>query len=182
MTLFFIITTVAFAEAEIESAGDYYITQPGVTVRLGPDWKAKATNKLNKGEKVEVFEVKGDYARISKYYDGSVEGVSGKVARWVTTKYLSSTKPTTSKPSSSNSPVAQAVKDSDDFSIYQKQFVAASESLVKSGKCSLADFKEMGGWMKSTNHKSKPVYFTYCGGMSKSNKIYLDVNTGNTFR
>jgi hypothetical protein len=37
----------------------------------------------------------------------------------------------------------------------------------------------MGGWMKSTN-KGPSVYFTYCGGMRASNRIYLDVRSGET--
>jgi len=78
--------------------------------------------------------------------------------------------------------VVKAVKSSDDFSKYKTLFISASDKLIKSGKCSLGDLKEMGGWMRSTNHKPKPIYFTYCGGMTKNNRIYLNAATGKTFR
>jgi hypothetical protein len=40
----------------------------------------------------------------------------------------------------------------------------------------------MGGWVKSQNHKKEPIYFTYCGGLHISKRIYLDVVTGEIFR
>jgi hypothetical protein len=149
---------------------------------LAPNKSGKITNTLYKRQKVKVFEIKDGWARISRFYDGGVEGLSGNVARWVFAKYLSVNRPEEEKVANLNSPVAKAIKSSDDFSKYQSVFVSASEKFIKSGKCRLADFKEMGGWWRSTNHKPKPVYFTYCGGMTKSNRIYLNAATGKTFR
>lgn len=35
--------------------------------------------------------------------------------------------------------------------------------------------------MKSSNHRDQPIYFTYCDGMSASNRIYLDASNGRIF-
>jgi uncharacterized protein YgiM (DUF1202 family) len=173
---------VSFAHAGATSPGDYYVTSGKLNVRLAPNKNGKITNTLYKRQKLEVFEVKDGWARISRFYDGGVEGVSGDIARWVFAKYLSTNRPAEEKVADLNSPVAKVIKSSDDFSKYQSIFVSASDKLIKSGKCRLGDFKEMGGWWRSTNHKPKPVYFTYCGGMTKNNRIYLNAATGKTFR
>ncbi|WP_345847740.1 SH3 domain-containing protein [Shewanella algae] len=174
--------TISFAHAEAITPGDYYVTSNKLNVRLAPNKTGRITNTLYKRQKVEVFQVKDGWARISRFYDGGSEGLSGEVARWVFAKYLSTNRPAEEQAINLNSPVAKAIKSSDDFSKYQSVFVSASEKLTKSGKCSLGDFKEMGGWWRSTSHKPKLVYFTYCGGMTKSNRIYLNAATGSTFR
>ena len=182
LAIFLVLFAIAFAHAGATSPGDYYVTSNKLNVRLAPNKQGKVTNTLYKREKVEVFEVKDSWARISRYYDGGIEGMSGSVARWVFAKYLSSNRPAEEKVANRNSSVAKAIKSSDDFSKHQGVFVSVSEQLIKAGKCSLGDFKEMGGWWRSTNHKPKPIYFTYCGGMTKSNRIYLNASNGKTFR
>ncbi|MBW1722536.1 MAG: SH3 domain-containing protein [Deltaproteobacteria bacterium] len=164
------------------SSKDYYVSSNKLNVRLAPNKNGKITNTLYKGQKVEVFEIKNGWARISRYYDGRREGVSGKVARWVFAKYLSVNRIADNKTINNNSPIAMAIKSSDDFAKYQSVFINASERLIRSGQCTLEDFKEMGGWVRSTKHKPNPVYFTYCGGMNKSNRIYLNAATGKIFR
>ncbi|WP_126976330.1 hypothetical protein [Frigidibacter oleivorans] len=74
------------------------------------------------------------------------------------------------------------IENSDDVSKYEAQFTAAANSLIAERRCSAEDFEEMGGWVKSTTHRDKPIYFTYCGGMTADNRIYLDVSTGAIFR
>jgi len=174
--------TVSFAHAGAKYPGDYYVSSGKLNVRLAPDKTGKITNTLYKRQKVEVFEIKGNWARVSRYYVGAVEGLSGNVARWVFAKYLSTNRPAEEKITNSNSPVVKAIKSSDDFSKYQSVFVSASDKLIKSSKCRLRDFSEIGGWMRSTNHKPKPIYFTYCGGMTKNNRIYLNAATGKIFK
>ncbi len=174
------------------SPGDYYVSPAKLNVRLAANKTGKIINKIYKKQKVEVFEVKDDWARISSYYDGTDEGVPGNVARWVAAEYLSSIIPlpvtvkkvnaVEVKKENSNSSVAKAIKLSDDFSKYQNVFVSASEKLIDKGDCKLADFKKLGGWWKSLNHKPDPVYVTYCGGGTKTHRIYLNVVTGATFK
>jgi len=173
---------VSFAYAGSTSLGDYYVTSEKLNVRLAPNKKGTITNTLYKRQKVEVFETKDGWARISLYYDGGVEGVPGNVARWVFANHLSASRPAAEKLANTNSPIAKAIKSSDDFSKYQSVFISTSEKLIQLGTCSLDDFKEMGGWWRSTNHKLNPIYFIYCGGMTKNNRIYINATTGKTFR
>lgn|GEM_PF-1043596 len=161
--------------------GFYFVISDKLNVRLAPNKNGAVTNTLYKRQKIEIFEIKGNWARISKFYDGSSEGVEGKVARWVYAKYLSTTQPAVEKVKVT-SKVGDVIKSSDDFAKYQSVFVSASENLLKSGSCSMSDFIEMGGWWRSSIHKPKPIYFTYCGGMTKNNRIYLNALTGDTFR
>lgn len=146
-------------------------------------------------EKATILEEKDGWARISKYYDAAcVNGVSeyvdsgnplckssngitdGKFAEWVDTRYLSATRP--EDPSKDATGIHALVKGSDDYGIYKDTFADAAEKLIARGRCTAKDFKEMGGWWKSTNHKNKPIYFTYCGGMTRSNQLYLNAATG----
>lgn len=75
------------------------------------------------------------------------------------------------------------VAQSDDFQRHRRAFAAAAAQLIADGRCTRQDFLEMGGWLKSVNeYRDQPVYFTYCGGMTNANKIYLDASTGRIFR
>ncbi len=78
--------------------------------------------------------------------------------------------------------IEDSVSGSDDFQKYRKVFVRAANELVGKGLCTPAQLAAQGGFWKSQNHKSKPVYFTYCGGESSENRIYIDAGTGQVFR
>ena len=78
--------------------------------------------------------------------------------------------------------IEKAIKSSDDFATHRDVFLRAAASLIQSGTCSLEHLRENGGWVKSQQHKTEPVYFTYCGASHVSNRIYLNVSTGETFR
>jgi hypothetical protein len=162
--------------AEALAVGTYYVSANRLSVRLGPSTAATTTNTLSKKQKVKVYEVKSGWARISKYYNGVVEGKSAKVARWVFAQYLSSRKP--EDDFSSDTPLEKAIEGSNNYSLYRDNFIRLSEKLIDQGRCSVADYKEMGGWLRSSNHKPKPIYFTYCGGFSKGNKVYIDAESG----
>ena len=81
---------------------------------------------------------------------------------------------------SSATGVEALIAGSDDFGLHEAAFVKATQTLLNDGSCTKGDFKEMGGWYKSTTHPGS-VYFTYCGGMQQSNKIYLDASNGRIF-
>ena len=161
------------------SPGSYYVTTDTLNVRLAPNPSGKVTNRLYKRQKVDVVEIKKGWARVSKYYSGQKEGLEGNVARWVAAKYLSKNKP---KDIKSTTPLENVLKSSDNYSKYKKTFIKSSNLLITQGKCKLSDFKEMGGWVRSSSYKTKPVFFTYCGGMKSINKIYLNANTGKAFK
>ncbi|WP_157879197.1 hypothetical protein [Pararhodospirillum photometricum] len=74
------------------------------------------------------------------------------------------------------------VSSSDDYAVYSGVFSDAARHMVTSGICSKSDFKEFGGFVKSMNMNSAPVYFVYCGGMTINNRIYVDVSTGRVFK
>ena len=78
--------------------------------------------------------------------------------------------------------IEAAIAASDDFAVHKPAFLKATSSLVAQGTCSLSELQEMGGWVKSQNHKSQPVYFSYYGGMRVDKRIYVDVSTGRVFR
>lgn len=148
-----------------------YVSKDRATVYLNHNSNSKTTNTLGLGDKVDVLEDKNGFSRISKYYDGSLEGVSGNVARWIKSDLLSKT-PT--KPNVIvNTELELALKGSDDFHLYKDKFTEMSQELIFKGKCTLNDFKEWGGWMRST--KKHNTYFTYCGGSSLGNKVEIVV-------
>jgi hypothetical protein len=150
-------------------------------------------------EKATIYEEKNGWARISKYYDAScqhglsayvdsgntacTEGngiINGRFAEWVSVRYLSDTRP--ADPSADATGDYALVIGSDDYRLYKDVFAKAAARLIASGRCTEQDFNNMGGWMKSTNHRDSPVYFTYCGEMHVNNRLYLNAATGDVFR
>lgn len=170
------------AQAVATKPGDYYVTSDETNERLSPNKTGRVTNTLFKRQKVTVLELKDGWARVSKYYDGKVEGMQGQVARWVEAGALSTDRPADEKVDGVDRALGDALKESDNFGQYKKVFIEASRKLVAERTCSLTGFKSAGGWMKSTQYPSNTVYFVYCGGTAKNNRLYLDVNTLNTFR
>lgn len=77
--------------------------------------------------------------------------------------------------------LVEVLKNSDDYSNNSKAFLDAAQSLIADKSCTFDDFKEMGGWVKSTNYPNESVYFTYCGGLKSHNKIHLDTSDGRIF-
>ena len=69
--------------------GVYYVKVNVLEERLAPSSTASITNRIYRKQKLDVYEVRNGWARVSKFYDGSVEGKTGQVARWVNTQGLS---------------------------------------------------------------------------------------------
>lgn len=89
----------------------------------------------------------------------------------------------TSRPNPPTQAVVEgAISASDDYATQRSAFVKATTALVEDGRCTVAELKEIGGWVKSQNNKSEPVYFTYCGGMVLSNRLYLNTSTGRVYK
>jgi hypothetical protein len=68
----------------------YYVKDSVLDVRLAPSPAGTITNRIYRQQKVEVFEINSEWARVSNFYDGAVEGKTGRVARWVLAAGLSS--------------------------------------------------------------------------------------------
>lgn len=174
-----------------------WVTADRLDRRTCPSEKCGVVGQLFFREAATVLEVNGKWSRITKLYSASCTAgqsdyvdrgnkacvpangiVDGMFAEWVESKYLITKRP--ADPGEGASGDAALVKDSDDFRLHKAVFAKAARQLINAGTCTETDFKEQGGWMKSTS-KGPSTYFAYCGGMTVSNRIYLDVSTGETF-
>jgi hypothetical protein len=80
--------------ASVTAAREQYVITEVAEERLGPSETAPITNKVYRGQAVKVYETLNGWARVSDFYDGAVEGQSGKVARWIQVSSLASEPPT----------------------------------------------------------------------------------------
>lgn len=163
-----------------------------------PSTECGVAGRLMFREGVEVFERMGEWVRITKAYSASCVGgkseyvkegnkscttangiEQGDFAEWVQVKDLSQNRP--EDPAEGATGDDSLIKGSDDYRIYKTQFSRAARQLINDGICTEGDFQEIGGWMASSN-RGEGMYFTYCGGMKLSNKVYLDAKTGKTSR
>lgn len=177
----------------------FWVTSPRLERRTCPSAQCGVVGQLFFREAAEVFERKGKWVRVSKTYDAACEAgrskyvdtgedscssangiTNGRFAEWALAENLSQDRP--ADPAEGASKAERLVAQSDDFSQYRAAFVKAADKLIRNGRCSAADFEEQGGWMKSSNHRDAPVYFTYCGGMTIANRIYLNANTGEVYQ
>jgi hypothetical protein len=176
-------------------ADDYWVTSDRLNRRTCPSTECGIVGQLMHREMVTVSEVRGEWGRISDYYDASCSNsrseyvdsgnanctaengiISGEFAEWTSMLYLSRQRP--ADPGAGASGVAALVSGSDDYRTYKDAFIKAAQGLIQREQCTEADFTGFGGWVKSTNYRDRPVYFIYCGRMHIDNRIYLDASTG----
>jgi len=186
-----VIAVLAGLVAPSYAAQGGWVTVDNLNRRTCPSSDCGVVGSLMFREKARALEEVNGWVRISKYYDAlckngksqhvdagnknceASNGINdGKLAEWVYSKYLSATRP--ADPAATASADYDLVKGSDDFRVHKDAFASAANQLVASGKCTAKDFRDMGGWLKSTNQKTKPVYFTYCG----NDQFYLNAATG----
>ena len=151
----------SFAQASKPRA--YYVKEAALEERLAPSASGSVTNRIYRRQKVEVFEVKDGWARVSKYYDGTVEGKSGQVARWVLASGLSSLQPAElPQPAAPSDPriakdalpkVGEHGLNEQDIQILYK----GALKVLNSGKCSRVEYGD-----KSTSKAN--TYYVNCGG------------------
>ena len=180
--ILFIAMILVSSDSYAENVFSAYVFIDELNVRLSPSTSGTITNKLYYGQRVDVFGIRAGWVRISNFYPSSIEGKGDTlVSRWVDAKYLHDSKPKERAGSFSlpSNRLARATKGSDDFHKHGKKFYKAAENLISQKKCSFGDFEEMGGWVKSTSHKG--LYFTYCGGMAPSKRIYLRISDEKAF-
>lgn len=175
--------------------GDMWVTADKLSRRTCPSTNCGIVGWLIEGEKITIFEEKNNWVRITKrYYASCLSGeseyvdkgnkrcvaengiVNGEFAEWVSKRFLTTSGP--KKQIVFNSAVEKAISSSDNFQQYREAFLEISNKLVDGNQCTINDFEQMGGWLKATgNNMSKPIYFTYCGGMTKNNKVYINVKS-----
>ena len=108
LTVFITIFTASIAFATSKLPADFIVTAGTLNVRLAANKAGKVTNKLYRQQEVEVFEFNNGWARISQYYVGETEGLSGEVARWVFATHLSAKRPVEEK-IIVDSPIVEAI-------------------------------------------------------------------------
>lgn len=177
---------------------DLWVSSDRVARHTCPSVKCGVAGQLMFREGVEVLETKGVWVRITKPYSASCSGGiseyvksgnshcissnginNGMFAEWVSTKSLTKDRPADPGEEATGDEVL--VKDSDDYRRYHAQFTKAARELISNGTCTAGDFEEVGGWMASPA-KGGGMYFMYCGGMTKANRLYLDVHSGKVSR
>lgn len=157
---------------------EFYVLERKLKVVEQPEIDGLITDYLYKGEKVDVLEKQGEWARISDYIVLKEGGP--QTAEWVSMSGLSNEEVIISEQESKEILDSYLVK-SDDLKIHQEKFRNVIAKLISGGECAPSDFEELGGWVKSVKYSNRDVYFIYCGGLSLENKIYLDVNSNETF-
>ena len=100
--------------------------------------------------------------------------IEGQFARWVSSKYLSDSKPKASNPVAGCDSLG--LENSDNYRKYAKQFCTAATKMISDRKCTTKDFREW-SW-SSSPAKGQDYYFTYCGGIAQNNRYYLNIRTG----
>ena len=68
------------------------------------------------------------------------------------------------------------IRQSDDYAQHGKVFLKTAQTLIGLGKCTVADFRNNGGRIRSASHAEN--YFMYRGKANRNNRIYLNVRTG----
>ncbi|MDH5917431.1 SH3 domain-containing protein [Vibrio splendidus] len=157
---------------------EFYVLDRKLKVVEQPEIDGLITDYLYKGEKVEVLEKQGEWARISDYIVLKEGGP--QTAEWVSMSGLSNDEVIISEKESIEILDSYLVK-SDDLKLHKETFRNTVAELISDGECDPSDFEELGGWVKSVKYSDRDVYFIYCGGLSLENKIYLDVNTNEIF-
>lgn len=157
---------------------DYFVVSDRLNVRSYPDKNSQIRSVLRRGDAIKALEVKGDWVRIS---DFEVHDSGNDVADWLHTSYLSHDKPEIT-PEEKRKTMLALIKKSDDLKEYEASFIKGTRELLDSGECSFEDFELVGGWVKSVTFNIEPVYFVYCGGTRREDKVYLNVESGQTFK
>ena len=81
-----------------------------------------------------------------------------------------------------NPAIYGAISASEDLEENRDTFAWVSQKLINSGQCRISDFRDIGGWWRSAEHNPEPIYYTYCGGASNSDRIFVDTRTGEIFK
>jgi uncharacterized protein YgiM (DUF1202 family) len=158
--LFIIILFAAYMVAPLQASelGEYYVTAPVLNERTAPE-TGEIVNRIYKGQKVTVYSVKGEWARISSFdYE----------PRWVSMKYLLREEPELQKakeiPESLKDPrIAKgAIPKAGQYGLTEKDVEIlwkGANLMLKKGRCSQVEYAD-----KST--KKANTYYVNCGSQN----------------
>ncbi len=159
-------------------ATDYYVSVDSAEIRRQPSKAAPSEGTAYLGEHIEALGHQEDWIRIAPIYQ--LEDDAEPTSQWLPLDVVDD-EPISTTSEQWAQAIISYIDKSDDFSENEEAFVKATQSLLIEKQCRASDFVEIGGWVKSINYKDD-VYFTYCGGLETSDKIYLNVKTGRIFR
>jgi hypothetical protein len=159
-------------------AKDYYVSVESAEIRTQPSQTAPSEGTAYLGEHIEALGHQEDWIRIAPIYQ--LEDDGEQTSQWLPLDVVGK-EPISTKSEQWAQAIISYIDKSDDFSEHDEAFIKATQTLLVEKQCRASDFVEIGGWVKSINYKND-VYFTYCGGLETSDKIYLDVKTGRVFR
>ncbi|NLS12122.1 hypothetical protein HGP28_04340 [Vibrio sp. SM6] len=175
-----IIPLISPPEPTVSLTGEYYVVERKVAVQSHPKKNSVTMGHLYLGQSVVVYEVEGaEFGRIADYIVYQ-EGRDA-VAEWVSLSALSRTLPQIDE-AEQLAILDGYLQQSDDLTRYREVFRKATSQLLSQAVCKPQDLETLSGWVRSVTFSSDPVYFVYCGGLRRTNKIYLNAYNGELFR
>lgn len=165
-------------EVQPHATNDYYVIDRQLSVYNKPDQSGLVVDTLYKGEKVTALEKDRGWYRISDYLVYKEGGV--ETAEWLNAQGLSNSEPVIQEQERLEI-LDGYLQKSDDYKRHLDMFREKTQGLLDDNTCEPEDFEELGGWVRSVTYQQRNVYFIYCGGLEQENKLYLDVDSGETF-
>jgi hypothetical protein len=150
------------ASAGVDGPGTYYVSAKQTAERLGPSSDATVTNTIYRQQKVDVFEVRRGWARVSKFYDGQSEGMSGEVvARWVSVGDLAKVRPADlPQPKIATDPRIQGLPKVGDDGLTERDvriLYEGARHFLETGQCSRVEYGDK-------DQDATDRYYINCGG------------------
>lgn len=78
--------------------------------------------------------------------------------------------------------ILEAIRLSDDLDKHRDVLVLATAAAINHYGYTLSEFENHGGWVRSPTYRPRKVYFTYGDRAHVSDRLYVDVETGELFR
>lgn len=168
------------AQMDIENPDimDYYVDEATLPIRSKNDVNAFIEGTLYRGDAVHLLEKKNGWGRITEYF--VYQENRPATAKWIPLDGLITKKPEISA-NERRETILSYIDKSDDMGKYEETFINTTNDLLKQKRCKPDDFMETGGWVRSVNFSKEDVYFVYCGGMKRVNKIYLNAQNAKVF-
>lgn len=161
-------------DAQAVAGEKRYVSVEVLNVRLCPADHCPVTNRIYRQQAVEVFEVRGEWARISKYYDAAIERTSAptlegsQAARWVALTYLVKERPGDVKrpepESSPSDPRIGGIPRVGEYGLSRAdvlRLVKYAKRLLENGECEAIDVGD-----KSVSRSG--TYYVHCVGESQN--------------
>ena len=156
-----------------EDTTEAYVVVQIAEEHLEPSEESEVANRLDLGQRVEVFEEMNGWSRVGWYYDHYLDG--REFARWVKNSSLSPDKPPPPQHGLPATRLGKALANSDDVGRYWPRFLQGAQRAIDRGLASEEDFVEGGGWIRSPS--SQRYYFVHTEPHVRG-RIYLHVSTG----